>query len=129
MRLSYIVVAFVACVVYSSVAAGEPEAVLTDAALQQILQQRINGKKAVGLVVGGLQGTNRSIVAAGTMALTNSRPVDGDTATSSLKRAGVSDSIARDIIGHESVAVSQNYTHIDDATKRESLDKLPDLTA
>lgn len=51
------------------------------------------------------------------------------TATTSLKSAGVSDAIARDIIGHESVAVSQNYTHIDDATKREALEKLPDLTA
>ena len=81
MRLTYLVVSFgfVACVVCSSVAAGEPEPVLTDAALQQILHERINAKKAVGLVVGRLQGTNRSIVAAGTMALTNSRPVDGDT--------------------------------------------------
>jgi serine-type D-Ala-D-Ala carboxypeptidase/endopeptidase len=70
---------FVACAVCSSVAASEPEPVLTDAALHQVLQQRINGKKTVGLVVGRLQGTNRSIVAAGTMALTNSRPVDGNT--------------------------------------------------
>ncbi len=79
MRLTYLVVAFVAWVVCSSVLAGEPELVLTDAALRQILQQRINGKKAVGLVVGRIQGTNRSIVAAGTMALSTSRPVDGDT--------------------------------------------------
>jgi serine-type D-Ala-D-Ala carboxypeptidase/endopeptidase len=76
---STLVIAFVGCVVYSSVAAGEIEPVLTDAALQQVLQQRINQKKAVGLVVGRIQGTNRSIVAAGTMALTNSRPVDGNT--------------------------------------------------
>jgi len=60
-------------------AAGEPEAVLTDAALRQILQQRIKNKKAVGIVVGRLQGTNRSIVAAGTLALNSSRPVNGDT--------------------------------------------------
>src|SRR5712664_3695513 len=79
MRSTHLVVAFVACVVCSSVAASEPEPVLTDAALQQILQQRINDKKAVGLVVGRLQGTNRSIVAAGTVALSSSRPVDGDT--------------------------------------------------
>jgi serine-type D-Ala-D-Ala carboxypeptidase/endopeptidase len=71
--------AVMACVVCSSGAAGESEPVLTDAALQQILQQRINGKKAVGLVVGRIQGTNRSIVAAGTMAMSNSWPVDGDT--------------------------------------------------
>src|SRR5580765_2955782 len=79
MRLTYLVVVFVACVVCSSVLAGEPEPVLTDAALQQILQQRIHNKKAVGLVVGRLQGTNRSIVAAGNMAVGSSRSVDGDT--------------------------------------------------
>src|SRR5688500_12037331 len=69
---------FVACLLGSGVA-SEPQPDLTDAALQQILQQRINKKEAVGLVVGRLQGTNRSIVSVGTMALTNSRPVDGDT--------------------------------------------------
>jgi D-alanyl-D-alanine-carboxypeptidase/D-alanyl-D-alanine-endopeptidase len=78
MRSTQLVVLFVACVFCSSVA-SEREPVLTDVALQQILQHRINGKKAVGIVVGRLQGTNRSIVAAGTMALSNSRPVDGDT--------------------------------------------------
>ena len=50
------------------------------------------------------------------------------TATSMLKNAGVSDSVTRDIIGHESAAVSQNYTHIDHETKRKALDKLPDVT-
>jgi serine-type D-Ala-D-Ala carboxypeptidase/endopeptidase len=81
MRLTHLVVSFgfVGCVVCSGVAASEPEPVVTDAALQQILQERIKAKKAVGLVVGRLQGTNRSIVAVGTMALTNSRPVGGDT--------------------------------------------------
>ena len=43
------------------------------------------------------------------------------TATSLLKNAGVSDVVARDIIGHKSVAVSQNYTVIDKKTKREAL--------
>ena len=47
------------------------------------------------------------------------------TATSLLKNAGVSDVVARDIIGHESAAVSRNYTHIDGETKRVALDKLP----
>src|SRR5687767_13951410 len=71
--------AFVACVVCSTVA-SESEPVLTDAAVRQLLQQRINQKKAIGLVVGRLQGTNRSIIAAGNMALSSgSRPVDGDT--------------------------------------------------
>ncbi len=49
------------------------------------------------------------------------------TATSLLKNAGVSDVVARDIVGHESAAVSRNYTHIDAETKRAALDKLPDL--
>jgi len=49
------------------------------------------------------------------------------TATSLLKNAGVSDVIARDIIGHESEAISQNYTHIDSATKRRALNKMPDV--
>jgi integrase len=49
------------------------------------------------------------------------------TATSLLKNAGVSDVVARDIVGHESAAVSRNYTHIDAETKRTALDKLPDV--
>ena len=49
------------------------------------------------------------------------------TATSLLKNAGVSDVVARDIVGHESEAVSRNYTHIDAETKRAALDKLPEL--
>jgi integrase len=50
------------------------------------------------------------------------------TATSLLKNAGVSDVVTRDIIGHESEAVSRNYTHIESETKRTALDKLPDVT-
>lgn len=50
------------------------------------------------------------------------------TATSLLKNAGVSDVVARDIIGHESVAMSKVYTHIDDAAKRDAIRKLPDVT-
>lgn len=49
------------------------------------------------------------------------------TATSLLKNAGVSDVIARDIIGHESEAISRQYTHIETETKRAALDKLPDI--
>jgi len=47
------------------------------------------------------------------------------TATSMLKNAGVSDSVTRDIVGHESQAVSEQYTHIDEATKRAAMEKLP----
>jgi len=48
--------------------------------------------------------------------------------TSLLKNAGATDVVARDIIGHESAAVSRNYTHIDVETKRAAIDKMPDVT-
>jgi integrase len=51
------------------------------------------------------------------------------TATTLLKASGVSDAVAREIIGHESAAVSRTYSHIDSATLRAAIDKLPDLTA
>jgi integrase len=49
------------------------------------------------------------------------------TATSLLKQAGVGEAVARDIIGHESAAVSRHYTSIDEHTKRAAVAKLPDL--
>jgi integrase len=49
------------------------------------------------------------------------------TATSWLKRAGVPESVVRDIVGHESEMVSRDYTHVDDASKRAALKKLPSL--
>jgi integrase len=49
------------------------------------------------------------------------------TATSLLKAAGVSESVARDIIGHESAEISRHYTHVDEDAKRKALDRLPDL--
>lgn len=45
------------------------------------------------------------------------------TATSRLKSAGVSDAIARAIIGHESEAVSRIYTHFDRETLKSALEK------
>lgn len=48
--------------------------------------------------------------------------------TSALKSAGVNDSVAMDIVGHETAAVSRNYTKIDDAAKRAAIAKLPDIT-
>jgi integrase len=48
--------------------------------------------------------------------------------TSALKSAGVNDSVAMDIVGHETAAVSRNYTKIDEAAKRAAIDKLPDIT-
>jgi integrase len=50
------------------------------------------------------------------------------TATSLLKNAGVSDVIAREIIGHDSEAVSRAYTHIETDSLRHALNKLPDVT-
>ena len=50
------------------------------------------------------------------------------TATSKLKRAGVSDAVARDLIGHESVAVSRQYTHMDSETKRRAIETMPWIT-
>jgi len=49
--------------------------------------------------------------------------------TTALKSSGASDVVAREIIGHESAAVSRTYSHIDAATLRAAIDKLPDLTA
>jgi integrase len=50
------------------------------------------------------------------------------TATSLLKNAGVSEAVARDIIGHESAEISQRYTHVDEDAKRKAIAMLPDLT-
>jgi integrase len=49
------------------------------------------------------------------------------TATSLLKRAGVSDAVAMEFIGHDSKSVSRHYTHIDTATLKAAADKLPDV--
>jgi len=49
--------------------------------------------------------------------------------TSWLKKAGVPESVVRDIIGHESELVSRNYTHVDDDTKRKAIRNLPNITA
>ena len=51
------------------------------------------------------------------------------TATSLLKNAGVSSAVVQDIIGHDSAAISANYTHIDAPAKRAALEKMPDITA
>lgn len=51
------------------------------------------------------------------------------TATSLLKNAGVSEAVARDVIGHESAAISRHYTHIDQGATRKALAKLPDVTS
>ena len=50
------------------------------------------------------------------------------TATSLLKQTGAPEAVARDIVGHDSKAVSQLYTHIDVATKRRAIEALPDIS-
>jgi len=50
------------------------------------------------------------------------------TATSLLKNAGVSDVVARSIVGHESESVSRTYTHIEGGTMREAVGRMPDVT-
>jgi hypothetical protein len=41
-----------------------------------------------------------------------------------MKNAGISSAAVQDIIGHESAAISANYTHIDEETKRSALSAL-----
>ncbi len=50
------------------------------------------------------------------------------TATSQLKAMGVSESVARDLIGHDSAEISANYTHTSDESRKDAIDKLPDIT-
>ncbi|MDA7633695.1 tyrosine-type recombinase/integrase [bacterium] len=47
--------------------------------------------------------------------------------TSALKNTGASAPITGDIVGHDSEAMSRNYTKIDSKSKREALDRLPDI--
>jgi integrase len=50
------------------------------------------------------------------------------SAVTMLKAAGVSDFIAREIVGHESAAVSRQYTHLTTDDKRAAMRRLPDVT-
>jgi integrase len=47
--------------------------------------------------------------------------------TSWLKKAGVPESVVRDIIGHESELVSRDYTHVDDDSNRDAIRRLPNI--
>lgn len=48
--------------------------------------------------------------------------------TSALKSAGVGDSVTMDIVGHETEAVSREYTEIPLNVKRDAINKLPDIS-
>jgi integrase len=50
------------------------------------------------------------------------------SAVTMLKAAGVSDFMAREIVGHESAAVSRQYTHLTTDDKRAAMRRLPDVT-
>jgi integrase len=50
------------------------------------------------------------------------------SAVTMLKAAGVSDFMAREIVGHESSAVSRQYTHLTTDDKRAAMQRLPDVT-
>ncbi len=49
------------------------------------------------------------------------------SATSFMKIAGASAAVVQDLIGHESDAISANYTHIDEEAKSAALGTLPDI--
>jgi integrase len=50
------------------------------------------------------------------------------SAVTMLKAAGASDVLAREIVGHESAAVSRSYTHLATEDLRPAIDGLPDVT-
>ena len=49
------------------------------------------------------------------------------TATSLMKNAGVSSAIVQEFIGHDSPAISANYTHIETSALRKAAESLPDV--
>ncbi len=50
------------------------------------------------------------------------------SAVTMLKASGVSDVLAREIVGHESAAVSRQYTHLTTNDLRSAMQRLPDVT-
>jgi integrase len=50
------------------------------------------------------------------------------SAVTMLKASGLSDFIAREIVGHESAAVSRHYTHLSTDDLRNAMQRLPDVT-
>lgn len=51
------------------------------------------------------------------------------SAVTMLKAGGVSDVLAREIVGHESAAVSRQYTHLTTDDLRTAMQRLPDVTS
>jgi hypothetical protein len=46
-----------------------------------------------------------------------------------LKASGLSDVFAREIVGHQSAAVSRQYTHLSTDDLRNAMQRLPDVTS
>ena len=46
-----------------------------------------------------------------------------------LKATGANEAVAMALAGHETKAISQQYTHMDDTTLRAAMNKMPDVTA
>jgi integrase len=51
------------------------------------------------------------------------------SAVTMLKASGLSDFVAREIVGHESAAVSRQYTHLSTDDLRNAMQRLPDVTS
>ena len=50
------------------------------------------------------------------------------SAVTMLKAAGLSDFLAREIVGHDSAAVSRQYTHLSTDDLRNAMERVPDVT-
>jgi integrase len=50
------------------------------------------------------------------------------SAVTMLKASGLSDVFAREIVGHESAAISRHYTHLSTEDLRNAMQRLPDVT-
>jgi integrase len=50
------------------------------------------------------------------------------SAVTFLKASGVNDSLAREIVGHDSAEVNQHYTHLSSEDMRNALEKMKDVT-
>jgi integrase len=50
------------------------------------------------------------------------------SAVTFLKAAGVSDALAREVVGHESAAISRQYTHLSTEDLRGAMQRVPDVT-
>jgi integrase len=50
------------------------------------------------------------------------------SAVTMLKASGLSDVFAREIVGHESAAISRHYTHLTTDDLRTAMQRLPDVT-